>query len=346
MYNICMSEVLPQQFKHHKGFLDLFPTPKFLFISSVGVALSDLAIQVMEFKNKGQNRHLSIKHAISVPLPAGAVVAGYVHDIPGLTNALTELHVRYGFEYFRATLPEEKAYVFTTEIDKEPFDSLRDRVAFTIEENVPTTLAKSVFDFEIIGKIKGKETIKVAVTVLPLKVVEMYLGIFDAAGLTPISFSIESQAIARAVVPRHDTRTYLIINLQEEKAGLYIVEDKVVQFTSTPGFGTRRDQNDYLDIQNLKTEIRKVFGFWNTRLDSRGIPERKIERVIFTGVGANQEEFILKLMNDVDVDYAVANVWENAFDIEQNLPEVSFNDSLSFAAAVGVALPTKEPVYV
>lgn len=346
MYNIGMSEVLRESSKHKTKFRDLFPTPKFLFISSVGVALSDLSVQAIEFKHRGVKRSLAIANSVSVPLPTGTVVAGYVHDIPALTKALSELHTKYGYHYVRATLPEEKAYVFTIELDKEPFESLRDRVAFTIEENVPTTLAKSIFDFEIIGRIKGKETLKVAVTVLPTKVVEMYLGIFESAGLEPISFDIESQAIARAVIPKHDDRAYLIINLQEEKAGLYIVEDKVVQFTSTPGFGTRKVDGDYPDLSSLKTEIRKVFAFWNTRLDSKGIPQDKIEKIILTGIGATEEEFISKIMSDLDVGYAVANVWENAFSIEENLPEVPFNESLTYGAAIGVALPSKEPVYV
>ncbi len=185
-----------------------------------------------------------------------------------------------------------------------------------------------------------------AVTVLPSKVVEMYLGIFESAGLVPISFVIESQAMARSVIQRHDTRSYLIINLQEEKAGLYIVEDQVVQFTSTPSLGARKINDEYIDLQALKTEIRKVFAFWNTRLDNRGMPEKKIEKIIFVGPKATEEDFISRLMSNVDVEYSIANVWMNAFSIEKNLPDVSFAESLSFGSAVGVALPTKEPVYV
>ncbi|KND48501.1 MAG: hypothetical protein AB200_02110 [Parcubacteria bacterium C7867-005] len=344
-----MSEVVPSTHSHKKGFFTLFPTPGFLHISRVGIALSDRAVHLVEFRQTGHRGDLTLLTAVEVRLAPGLIVAGYIHDKEALSKVLSDLRIKYGFDFARATLPEEKAYVFTTQVDKKPFDSLRDRVAFTIEENVPVALSESVFDFDIIGDTEDKALVKVAVAVLPNKAVEVYLKIFEDAGITPISFDIESQAIARAVILTGDTRAHLILNLSEDKTGFYIAEDEVMQFSSTPAYGTRQDDSGgYPDLSNLKTEMRKLFVFWNTRLNKMGIPQKKIEKIILTGVGANKknEGFLSDLMEGIDVEYSVANVWANAFSFNEYLPDISFEESLSYGAAIGTALPNKEPKYV
>ncbi|MDB5266807.1 MAG: hypothetical protein JWN89_622 [Parcubacteria group bacterium] len=340
-----MSHVLRES-DRKKGFFDFFPTPHFLFLTTVGVSLSDKELHLIEFRQSKHAGELILSEWNEAGLPPGAIDAGYIHDIPAVVKAIAELRAKNPFTFVRATLPEEKAYLFTVEVEKEPFESLRDRVAFTVEENVPVTLAKSIFDFDIIGETRGKSTIKVAVCVLPNKSVAFYTQIFEEAGATPISFDVESQAIARAVIRSGDARTHLIINTGEEKTGLYVVEDEVVQFSSTPPYGTRADANGYSDLANLKAEIRKVFAFWNTRLDKDSTPGKKIEKVLITGAEAKKEDFISELMSDIDVPHALANVWANAFSIEEYPPDIPFDESLRYAAAIGAALPKKQPRYV
>ncbi len=178
------------------------------------------------------------------------------------------------------------------------------------------------------------------------KDVKVYVDTFESAGITPVSFDIESQAIARALILPGDTRTQLILNIQETKTGLYVVEDEVVQFSSTPTLGSQKNETGYVDLANLKLEIRKLFSFWKTHLDKQGIPQRKIERVLLVGEGASQEDFVTELMSGIDAPYALADVWANAFSIKKHLPEVPFETSLSYGAAIGAALPDKEHIYV
>ena len=342
-----MTEVsLTRAKKNKKGFLDFFPAPKFLLLSTVGISFSDRGVQSVEFRQSPIPKQLELAHSVEVPLPEGAIVQGYVYDKPAVVKVLSELKTKYSLQYIKATLPEEKAYMFTVEVQTEPFNSLRDRVAFTVEENAPVSLATSIFDFEIIGEGLGKPVIKVVVSVLPKKVVETYIEISESAGLVPVSFEIESQAIARAIVKRGETRSQLIVNMENEKTGLYVVEDEVVQFSTTPAFGVRLVDGVYPDIVSLKNEIRKVFAFWNTRLDKDGKPLKRIERVLITGRGAANKDFVKALMEDIDIEHVFADVWINALPHPENTTPVDSPESLMYSAAIGVALPDKEPTYV
>lgn len=332
--------------KKKKGFLDFFPTPSFLELSKVGLALSDEDIRLIEFKKSKKDGDLVLNCFECITLNRGVISSGYIYDKDAFIKAIKDLKKKYYFDFVRSTLPEEKAYLFVAEVDKEPFESLRDRVAFIIEENVPVSLAKSVFDFEIIGNIKGKEKLKVAVSVLPTKAVELYIDLYKSAGVSVASFEVESQALARAIIPNGDDRAILIVNLGENKTGLYVVEDEVVQFSSTPTFGVSKLGEEYKDLLNLKGEIRKVMAFWNTRLDTYGVPAKKIEKVFVTGRWAKDDKFVFALMDDMDIDYEVANVWVNALSLSGDLPSLSFDESLAYGVAIGMALPEKEPRYV
>lgn len=329
--------------KQSKKLLDYFPVPDYLLLGTSGITLTDKSAKFAQFKKGSQG--LQLIHFVDIPFTKGAITSGYINDTEEVKKALVYLRDLYKLTFVMATLPEERAYVFTTEIDKVPFDQLRDAVAFTIEENAPVTLDKSIFDFDIIGSTSGPK-IKVAVTVVTYKGTALYTEVFESAGVSPISFEIESQAIARAVIPKGDERTYLIINLTPDKTGLYIAGEEVIQFTSTVPFGAREVDGAYPDIHDLKAEIRKIFAFWNTRLDYQGIPIKKIEKVMFVGEESVKEDFISELMTDLSIEYSLADVWVNALSVEDSVPNIPFKESLGCAAAIGLSLPKKDNYYV
>ncbi|MBX4189601.1 pilus assembly protein PilM [Candidatus Parcubacteria bacterium] len=311
------------------SFLDFFPTPEFLLITSTGVTISDTNVYVVEFKRSGKgDRGLILSRLGSVPLPEGAVENGVIYNKEAVIKALTELREHHSFRYVRATFPEEKAYLFTTEVDKVSSSDLRDAIAFTIEENAPVHLSESVFEYDIISETEEK--VRAAVTVLPTEAVASYTEVFEAAGIEPVGFDITPQAISRALIPRGDKRTFLILNVGEKKTGLYVVEDGVVQFSSTVTLGAGEGP-DYPDLDGLRMEVRKLFGFWDTQID----------KVILSGRGAGKHDFIERLMDEMGVEYAVGDIWASASPIEKYVPDIPFTTSLSYAAPVGTALPSK-----
>jgi len=323
-----------------KTFLEHFPVPKFLLIATSGIAIADDFVRFVEFKRTRSGRGLDLVHCGTIKVPEGAVQSGFVHNPKVLGDALKELTLKYGVHYTSAALPDEKTYLFTTLIDRVPNDGLRDAVAFIVEENAPVSLAESIFDYEVVGVSKDKSKIKVAVSVLSRKKVEMYSEALEAGGITPISFDVESQAIARSVVPRGDRRAHLLINLDMSKTGLYVVEDEVVQFSSTSSFNTSGSVSD------LRAEIRKVFAFWDSRGGVTGIPSKKIEKVLVCGPESTKADFTRELLEGIDADWSLANVWINALSMKDDVPDLSFDESLGFAVAIGLALPRRETSYV
>lgn len=323
-----------------RTFFNLFPTPEYLSLSNSGIAITDDGIKFIELHHGLFGKGLSLSHYKKAPLPEGAVFGGLIYDPKDVAAALKELKDKYNLTFTRAILPEEKAYLFSASIQRVPVEGLKDAVAFIIEENAPVKLTESVFDFDIVSSSPDSSQVEVTVAVLPRKVVESYTEVFASAGLTPVSYDIESQAIARALIPSGDQSTWLIINIENKKTGFYVVEAGVVKFTTTLPYGAAGQ-----GVNELKTEMRKISAFWSAR---EGKPEapKKIDRVLLSGSGADNHHFVTELMGESSIDYGWGDPWANIPSKGRGVPRDFSSQALSFASALGLALPHPHRPYV
>lgn len=353
-----------------KSIFDFFPPPRFLQMPSVGISISDNAIRFADLRQVGGVFKL---HAYAEKkIPPGFVSGGYIHNIEGLTKLISEFREMHNLSFARIALPEEKAYLFKTEIPATDDKILRESVEFKIEENVPISVSNSVFDFTVLKHHKKNEDkaehMDVIVSVLPIKVVSTYIEVLEGAGLTPTSFQVESQAIARSVIKRGDMETCLIVNLGEEKAALYVVSNELVQFASTfllskgsamytlestPSFAIKalKEKEAFCDefwMQQVADEIKKLFSYWHTHEDKQGELGKRISKVLIVGDHPNVLGCLGSISASVDVLVEIGNVWINAFSFDQFVPDLPLTSavneentasSLKFAAAIGLALP-------
>ena len=219
-----------------KNFYDFFPPPRFLTLPAIGLFISDDAVRFVEY---GQGlKGLELKRYGEKILPPSVVRSGHVENQEVLVDILKEMKKQYGFNFVYAALPEEKAYLFQTEIPIVSPKEIQETIEFKIEENVPLSLSEVVFDYHV-TKGSGGRILDVVVCVLPIKVSSVYADILKAAQLTPLSLEIESQAIVRATIKKGDQRAILIINLSRLKTGFYIASEEIIHFSSTINRGTQ-----------------------------------------------------------------------------------------------------------
>lgn len=329
-----------------KALLDLFPVPELLLFSATGVVIGDEHTRFVQLKKAFMGNRFELIHATKIHNPKGAVESGLIGNSKELVPILSKMASHYDIRYVYAVLPEERAYIFTTEIDWVSADGLNDAVAFIIEENVPVALADSVFSFEIVHADRETGKLKVAVSVVPSDIVSSYTEVLKSAGVTPVSFELESQAIAKTVISRKDRRPQLIVNISWGKTGFYVVEDGIVQFSTTLAFGLGEDGAPP-NPGDLKGELRKVLSFWNLHADNvprNGISQKNkdrslkmISRAIMCGPGAGKKDFVRDLMTGFDIEYVLADIWLNLSSRER-LPGLSFEESLDYIPAVGLIL--------
>lgn len=315
-------------------FLKFFPVPKFLNPDCVGASVSDTSIRFFQFEKKGAE--LVIKKYVERSLPAGAIISGHIHNTDEVIAVLKDIKKEIKISCVRASLPEEKAYLFKIDTPLVPPDDIRSNIEFKLEENVPLPANTLAFDFAVIDpKEPKKDHFDVVVSAIPREVIDVYVEVFESAGFMLYSLEMESQAIARALLKKTERGTYVIVHCAPQKVGLYIVSHSIVHFTST--FPLVAEGS--FDPALVAPELKKVIAFWKTSHVSNDTASKDIEQIFVTGEGFT-EDFAPALGALIKTSVLVGNVWLNAFDVKESVPELSFIDSVKYAPAIGLALPT------
>lgn len=350
----------------------VLPVPNYLRLPSVGVDVSDSSLKYIQFQPDYTAEDLKLVQWGEVDIPAGTVSRGEVLDVEKLTVTLRELKRLTKATYVRMSLPEERAYLFETDIKPgTAFKEIRGALEFRLEENVPLSPRDAYFDYEIITPHKEHAPLRVSVTVYARETINQYHEATRAAGLIPLSFEVEAAAIGRAALPPHDTGTHMIIDFGKTRTGVGIVHRGTLMYTSTIDIGGAElsraleavlgatDESELTTIKNtiglaesathpkvapvLQTEMSKItdelmlrLQYWNTH--AGGQRDHDVQSVVLCGGSANLKGLPAFIEARLAVPVARAQVWQNAFSLEDSVPPIDLRHSYGYATAIGLAL--------
>ncbi len=341
----------------------IFPAPRYLKMPHAGIHVSDEAIYAVEYK--ATPRGYEIKTALNEPLPTGAIESGYIHDPKPVQAALEKIKKQLSTNFIAACLPEEKMYLFRTEVPAgQSHSEIRQNIEFKLEENVPISPAEALFDFELIP-----DTHEASVSVVPIKVVDAYKTVFENAGYIVTSFNNEAKAISRAVfgdTEKHN-KTYVILHSMGSKTGIYVVSRGVVCFTSTVPYGgnsitdaiakafnvsreealkikkekgatdTKESRTVFEAASNtisvIKDELVRVIQYWESHEGKLGA----ITSIVLCGHDTLITGFSAYITRNTNIPAEMAHAW-NAIDHDGYVPHIERVDSLDYVSAAGLAL--------
>jgi type IV pilus assembly protein PilM len=364
-YNEAMNDVP----RAHARLIDVLPPPTYLELPSVGIVIRDTAIRFAEMIRIGTKARLG--RFGEIPLPPGIVSGGTILDASRLQEVLQKLKRRFRFEFVRSTILEEHAYLFTTSVSSGDEESIRHSLQHALAKNVPLPLSEVSFDYDAIGVHRAEGIVDVAVTVVPKRLLRSYAEAFSRAGFSPLSFELEGQAIARAVVSNADQATRMIVDLGRKRTTVSIVAGNVVVFTSTFQTGSnqfdslvaarfnlepaelvrikhergvlRTRENEELFsivagfLSGLKDEINRCIEYWNTH-GGKVLPGQGLRQLLLSGEGAAIAGLATYLEGLLGLPVREGDVWVNAVSPEIIVPELAFAHSLQYASTLGSAL--------
>lgn len=351
----------------------VIPPPAFMTLPSVGVDISDTSLKYIQFlPDRKTGQQLDLTCAGEVDIPDGVLSRGDITDPKKLAAALREVKVATKVGNVRVSLPEERAYLFETEIKRgTPFKEIRGALEFSLEENVPLSPRDAFFDYDIVEDDAAAGVMRVSVTAYSRDTINGYYDACREAGLTPLSFEVEAAAIARATIPRQDQGTYMIVDFGKTRTGVGIVHKGVLMYTSTIDIGgaelsgaLRRQlgdkpESELTEIKNteglvrgaassdvydalvstisaISSELGTRINYWHTRDVERG--ERAIQEIILCGGSVNLRGLPEYLSRTLNVTTTRAEVWQNAFSLDEFIPDIDKRHSYGYATAVGLAL--------
>lgn len=344
-----------------------FPLPKFLSGSFFGLDISDESLKFVELIRTKDGVRVGRYGERSIPL--GVIESGKIKDSKKMEEILLAFKKEEKIKSVRVSLPEEQAYLFALKLEKSGLKNIREGIEFAIEDHVPILAQDAIFDYELVSE--NAQNLEVQVTAVPKNIIKNYLLIFQKSQISVESFELEAQAISRVVVKKGDMDTYMIVDFGKKRTGIFIVSKGIVVFTFTLDFGgvtlTQMIQKNFNvsfeeaekmkekyglgrstdnkeifsvllnSVSILRDEIVKHFLYWQTHKDEEGKNNPPIKKIILCGGDSN----LIGLADYISVSMKspaeIANVWVNISDTENYIPEMSFQQSLTFATALGLA---------
>jgi len=337
----------------------------------MGVDVSDTSVKYLQLEPNYRDRSTYVVGAWGdVDIAAGAVSRGQVNEVDGLARSLQEIRERTGVVNVRVSLPEERAYIFETEVKRHlSITEVRAQLEFKLAEHVPLSPRDAFFDYEIIEE--KEHTLNVVVVVYARDTITSYYEACQKAGMVPVAFEVEAQAIARATLPHGHQDTHMIIDFGKTRTGLGIVyaghllytstidiggaelsknmrrqlgedvaESELTKIKNTEGLLPKRDNTKVSEalltsIATIKDEVATRLQYWHTRDQDRAV--RRISSIVLCGGSANLKGGPEYFTETLGIPTVRGNVWRNILP-ENTVPPMEKRFSYGYATALGLAM--------
>lgn len=354
--------------KQPNTLLRAFPPPQYLCMPAVGIDISDYSTKYALFHSKGEKIELASYGKLDIP--AGVVEKGDIKQPDTLAKILAQLKRTNGFQFVHFSLPEEHAYLFQTDVPRDPSVSFEQAIEFRLKENVPISPEEATFDYTVVKETDTVLTLNVSV--YPTSHLLQYVSVFEEADLVPLSAEIEGQASARSLLDDSEKGTIFILDIGRSEASLAIVHNGLLAFTATldhggddmtraiaqklgvsyqeaeklkreEGFVRSKEASSVYQamlptVEALKDAIEKHNLYWQMHSVRENVVEDTISRVVLAGGNANIRGLPEYFENALDVTIEMGDVWRNVFSVDDVIPPIHYMKSFEYATAIGLGL--------
>lgn len=344
----------------------MFPIPSFFTIPTVGLDFSDATMRFIRLKESATG--LSPSEYGEVAIPEGCMVGGRIVDEAKFISFLKEVQKKYNLSYVRVSIPESQVYSFTLSVDAR-VENIRESIELVIEDNIPLKSAETVFDYQVLSN--KEDDLVVQVVALSEAVSQGYFDAFTSAGLIPVSFELDGQAIARAAIKPDYKGSSMVVDFGANRTGITIVTNGTAVYTSTLDFGGKalvqslvkelgvtndeahRLTHEYglsvageyknlfsilvASVSVLKDEINKRYVYWHERKDQfTNLPA--IGTIYICGGYSTVAGLSDYLSASLKIPVVPINPWVNCLSFEKEIPILKYSEAQSYVTAIGLAL--------
>lgn len=354
---------------------------------SFGLDISDLSLKIANIEKKGKNIELSSVGACDVP--KGVLKAGQIQDEAALVKAVQQALKNVKGQEIRTKnvaccLPEEKSFLDVLHLPVLPEEEIANAVRFEAENHIPVPLSEVYFDFELIKpldqnnpvqKVKPKKQLEVLIAATPKNIVDSYLSVLKKAGLRTVAMEVEPLSIARTLVKKASTKSFLIIDFGASRTSFIIFSGRSVGFTSTIPVSSqeltsviakalsitpkkaekiKKEQGLQGDkavfdsvvpvLTDLTQQIKSHLDYYKSHVPQGQIGggDNKMGRILLCGGGAQLRGLDDFLTSTFKLKVEMADLWANIVKPDPKaFPEMSSGGFFGYSTAFGLALRSK-----
>lgn len=342
-----------------------------------GLDVSDLSLKIIKLKKKGSN--LGLASFGETFIEPGIIEEGEIKNQKALSGiirgSLKQVKgEKLNTKHVIASLPEEKSFLQVIQMPKMKEEELKKAVQFEAENYVPLPPDKVYLDSQIVLPVQDHlDHCDVLIAAFPRKTIDSYFSAFRQAGLKPLAFEIESQAISRVLIKNGlSPEPVLLVDLGACRTNFIIFSGYSLRFTTTLSVSSGKFTE--IICQKSKTNLKKAEEVKIKKgIDAPGVAailnelveqikkyieyhqthsahehllsgSKKIEEVILCGGGANLKGLPDFLSQKLNLRVSSGNPWRNILPQPlKEVPELPYRESLKYATALGLALRGMAP---
>jgi type IV pilus assembly protein PilM len=352
-----------------------FAPPRYLSLPLAGVDLSTSGVKAVRL-TQGPHGPVLSGYA-DERLPSGADTDGEIVDRAAVAKTLSVAAKAAGISAANVALPESKSYLFETAVSGAGKAEWRTSVEQRLDEFVPLPPPETIFDIVKTGQGDKTDTL-VAGIGFARRIVDDTLSVFDEANIKVQSLEGETFASARALLPRGDESTALIIDVGRTTTKISIVARCIPRFATTVGIGghaltlavqkhfgvteaearkIKADRGivpvpgneDYLSamlstVSAIRDEIASRLEYWQEKV-AGSLAHEPVTHAILVGGNASVRGLSEYLEGALKLPVVVGDVFTNLASRDTWIPTLDFTESLAYATAIGLALRDDTQVY-
>lgn len=342
-----------------------------------GFDISDRSIKYIKFYAKEK---VELQDFGEINLPEGVILNGEIKQEEVLVEILKFWLARDGRSYRSlfpvVSLPEEQSFLRLIQLPNVKKEDVQNAIRWEIEANIPLAPEDLLYDYEIIEPFESDavDHIDVVITAISKTISESYAGILKRVGWSPLALELESQAIARAVLPSvRNKSAKTIVDMGRNRTSLIVTAGGAIIFTKTIDIGGLNIENNIMKTlgvgQTEAPEVKKKYGLDKKAHDGKLFPaifpvvavladelmrvaeyyqnhsehmhgaSGSIDEILLAGGDANLLGLDTYLSGFLKVQVNSANPF---FSVVERLPSpvltLHRNISLAFATAIGLGL--------
>jgi type IV pilus assembly protein PilM len=331
-----------------------------------GLDIGTTAIRLVQLHGTGPVKSL-LNYAYA-PVDSKVAMSDAKADQQKLTQVISELvtQARVSTRNVAVGLPSQR--VFTTVVDTErlPKNELDKAIHYQADSLIPTPLAESKIDWELLGDSpQDKTKVEILLSSVTNEFLERQLDILESIGLNVIAFEPDGIAMSRSLLAPQTAVPQLVLDIGSKSTDLIIcmndaprlarsiptgieaiirsaaqnlnVDDKQAeQFVFKFGLSQEKLEGQIHQaiigtVELLAAEIEKSIKFFQTRYT-----DAKLDRIIVTGGASALPEFPVYIANKFGVNVEIGNPWRN-ISFEPSRQNELLAVSNHFAVAAGLA---------
>jgi type IV pilus assembly protein PilM len=353
-------------------FFPYFPSPQFLTLPHYGVHISSDSLKYIHVHKKKNRNHNKTIDWGEITLSNTIPIDDIVHSKKELATILKKFRLETDASYIALSLPAKYIHIF--EIETKTTDTeteIESLLEFRYKEKINIPFKKVVFDYIIVNSEKNG-VVRVIVAAYPKDVVETYYDACEKAGLMPVSFAVDIESAAKAVIDKNSTDNVMVVNMGGSETTIGIVCNNILHYTDVIDFGSRlilqsfkkanptsspqetksfNEKQGILPIRKkgeegeallqlfslLKDELITQLRAWHEKKIGR---ESRIDTIVLCGENVQIAGLSEYLTKQIHIPVTCGDVWKHiAF--ESTIPPISRSKSFEFAVSIGLALEKK-----